>query len=92
MLGASAATVLDRLYVEICERRAGRGLTSATGKSYVRGLMDGGVPAIAAKLLDEHDVWVNAPRPTSLRLLPPLTILDEQIDDGVARIAAALAS
>lgn len=51
----------------------------------------GSTAAIAAKLLDEHDVWVNAPRPTSLRLLPPLTILDEQIDDGVARIAAGLA-
>lgn len=51
----------------------------------------GSTAAIAATLLDEHDVWVNAPRPTTLRLLPPLTILDEQIDDGVARIAAALA-
>ncbi len=52
----------------------------------------GSTAAIAATLLDEHDVWVNAPRPTTLRLLPPLTILDEQIDDGVARIAAALAA
>lgn len=51
----------------------------------------GSTAAIAATLLTEHDVWVNAPRPTTLRLLPPLTILDEQIDDGVARIAAALA-
>lgn len=51
----------------------------------------GSTASIAAKLLDEHDVWVNAPRPTSLRLLPPLTILDEQIDHGVARIAAGLA-
>lgn len=51
----------------------------------------GSTAAIAGKLLTEHDVWLNAPRPTTLRLLPPLTILDEQIDDGVARIAAALA-
>ncbi len=51
----------------------------------------GSTAAIAGKLLDEHDVWVNAPRPTSLRLLPPLTILDEQIDEGVARIGAGLA-
>jgi phosphoribosyl-ATP pyrophosphohydrolase/phosphoribosyl-AMP cyclohydrolase len=60
VLGASAATVLDRLYVEICERRAGRGVTSATGKSYVRGLLDGGVPAIAAKLHEEAGELVEA--------------------------------
>jgi len=53
LVGASCATVLDRLSAEIHERRAGRGLTSATGKSYVRSLMDGGVPAIAAKLHEE---------------------------------------
>lgn len=50
---ASAAPVLARLSAEILARKAGRGITSATGKSYVRGLMDGGVPAIAAKLHEE---------------------------------------
>lgn len=49
----SAAPVLARLSAEIHARKAGRGITSATGKSYVRGLMDGGVPAIAAKLHEE---------------------------------------
>ena len=57
--GATAA-VLERLYVEICERRAGRGITSATGKSYVRELMNGGVPAIAAKLHEEAGELVEA--------------------------------
>ena len=50
---ASAAPVLARLSAEILARKAGRGITSATGKSYVRGLMDGGIPAIAAKLHEE---------------------------------------
>jgi phosphoribosyl-ATP pyrophosphohydrolase/phosphoribosyl-AMP cyclohydrolase len=45
--------VLERVFAEICARKAGLGITSATGKSYVRGLMDGGVPAIAAKLHEE---------------------------------------
>ena len=45
--------VLERVFAEICARKAGQGITSATGKSYVRGLMDGGVPAIAAKLHEE---------------------------------------
>ncbi len=52
--------VFERLFAEICERRAGRGITSATGKSYVRGLMDGGVPAIAAKLHEEAAELVEA--------------------------------
>ena len=60
VLGDSSPGVLSRLFVEICERRAGRGVTSATGKSYVRGLMDGGVPAIAAKLHEEAGELVEA--------------------------------
>ena len=53
MTMAVPSPVFERLFAEICERKAGRGVTSATGKSYVRGLMDGGVPAIAAKLHEE---------------------------------------
>lgn len=56
VLGAhepAPSAVFERLFAEIRERQAGRGITSATGKSYVRGLMDGGVPAIAAKLHEE---------------------------------------
>ena len=55
VLGPAAAPspVLERVFAEICARKAGLGITSASGKSYVRGLMDGGVPAIAAKLHEE---------------------------------------
>ena len=53
VLGADASPLLSRLFAEIHARKAGRGITSATGKSYVRSLMDGGVPAIAAKLHEE---------------------------------------
>ena len=60
VLGTSSPTVLSRLFVEVCERRASRGVTSATGKSYVRSLMDGGVPAIAAKLHEEAGELVEA--------------------------------
>jgi phosphoribosyl-ATP pyrophosphohydrolase/phosphoribosyl-AMP cyclohydrolase len=52
-LPAAPEQVLERVFAEICARKAGLGITSATGKSYVRGLMDGGVPAIAAKLHEE---------------------------------------
>lgn len=47
------SAVFERLFAEIRARQAGLGVTSPTGKSYVRGLMDGGVPAIAAKLHEE---------------------------------------
>lgn len=53
ILGDNAVPLLDRLFAEIHARKAGRGITSTTGKSYVRNLMDGGVPAIAAKLHEE---------------------------------------
>jgi phosphoribosyl-ATP pyrophosphohydrolase/phosphoribosyl-AMP cyclohydrolase len=53
VLGDDASPPLPRLFAEIHARKAGLGITSATGKSYVRGLMDGGVPAIAAKLHEE---------------------------------------
>ena len=33
---------------------------------------------------------VNATGPTTIRLLPPLTVSDGEIDEAVARIAAAL--
>jgi acetylornithine/N-succinyldiaminopimelate aminotransferase len=34
----------------------------------------------------------NAVTPTSLRLAPPLTVTDDEIDEAVALIAAVLAS
>ncbi|WP_026912282.1 aspartate aminotransferase family protein [Patulibacter minatonensis] len=52
----------------------------------------GSAGELALRLVTDHDVWVNGPTPSALRLLPPLTITDEQIDDGVARIAAGLAA
>lgn len=70
----------------------GRGLMLAcelTPEALVR---HGSAPELAKRLVLEHDVWVNAPSPSCLRLLPPLTIRDEQIDDGLGRLAAGLAA
>ena len=33
---------------------------------------------------------MNAPRPTSIRLMPPLVINDAEIDEGVEKLSAAL--
>ncbi|MGI8944888.1 MAG: aspartate aminotransferase family protein [Thermoleophilaceae bacterium] len=48
-------------------------------------------PALARRLLLEHRLVVHATDPETVRLLPPLTVTPEQIDDAVGRIAAALA-
>jgi predicted acetylornithine/succinylornithine family transaminase len=59
-----------------------------------RGLMlacelDVSAPAVVRRaLLDEHLV-VNATGPTTLRLLPPLTITPEQVEDGLRRLRRA---
>ncbi|MCY1072403.1 bifunctional phosphoribosyl-AMP cyclohydrolase/phosphoribosyl-ATP diphosphatase HisIE [Nannocystis sp. RBIL2] len=45
--------VFEQLFAEICERKAGRGMTNRDGKSYVRDLLAGGVAKIAAKLHEE---------------------------------------
>jgi predicted acetylornithine/succinylornithine family transaminase len=59
-----------------------------------RGLMLAfGVPAapdVARRLLLEQRLVVNATGPDTIRLLPPLTVTDDEVADAVARIAAAL--
>lgn len=46
--------------------------------------------AIYADLLD-HGLIVNAVTPTTLRLVPPITVTDSEIDEAVALIEASLA-
>ncbi len=50
---AAPTAVLERVFAEILARKAGRGMTNREGKSYVRALLAGGAPAIAAKLAEE---------------------------------------
>jgi predicted acetylornithine/succinylornithine family transaminase len=47
-------------------------------------------PDLALRLLLEQQLVVNATGPDTIRLLPPLTVSDEEIDEAVARIGAAL--
>ncbi len=47
-------------------------------------------PAVAAACLD-RGLIVNAVRPTSVRLLPPLVVTDEEVDQAVSIIGQALA-
>ncbi len=60
-----------------------------------RGLMlacelDVDAPAVARRALLEQRLVVNATGPTTLRLLPALNVGEEEIAEGLARLAAAL--
>jgi acetylornithine/N-succinyldiaminopimelate aminotransferase len=47
-------------------------------------------PALARRLLREQRLVVNATGPHTIRLLPPLTVGDGEIDEAVGRIGAAI--
>ena len=60
-----------------------------------RGLMlacelDVPAPAVTRRALLDEFLIVNATGPTTVRLLPPLTISDEQAEEAVRRLGAAL--
>jgi predicted acetylornithine/succinylornithine family transaminase len=47
-------------------------------------------PGLAGRLLLDQRLVVNATGPDTIRLLPPLTVSEDEIDDAVARIGASL--
>jgi acetylornithine/N-succinyldiaminopimelate aminotransferase len=47
-------------------------------------------PALARRLLLEERLVVNATGPDTVRLLPPLTVSEDEIDEALGRIGAAL--
>jgi acetylornithine/N-succinyldiaminopimelate aminotransferase len=76
--GERLAAGLRELGLEV----RGRGLMLAVATD------DG--PALARRLLLEQRLVTHATDPATVRLLPPLTVSDAEIDDAVGRIAAAL--
>jgi acetylornithine/N-succinyldiaminopimelate aminotransferase len=77
--GARLAAGLRRLGLDV----RGRGLMLAVASE------DG--PGLARRLLLEQRLVAHATDPATVRFLPPLTVSEEEIDDAVGRIAAALA-
>lgn len=67
---------LERVFGVILHRQAGRGMTNADGKSYVRRLLDEGAPKINAKITEEAGELTQA--------------IAEQSDERVASEAADL--
>jgi predicted acetylornithine/succinylornithine family transaminase len=89
----SDATLLARVR-ELGERlRAALedlGLANVRGRGLMVGFDVADASATARRLLTEQRMIVNATGPTEIRLLPPLIVGEAEIDDAVARIAAAL--
>jgi predicted acetylornithine/succinylornithine family transaminase len=63
----------------------GRGLMLACDLSVA-------APAVVRRALLEQRLVINATGPATLRLLPPLTIAEDAIDEGLGRLEAALLS
>jgi predicted acetylornithine/succinylornithine family transaminase len=47
-------------------------------------------PGVARRALLEHRLVVHATGPETIRMLPPLTVSDEEIDEAVSRLRTAL--
>jgi acetylornithine/N-succinyldiaminopimelate aminotransferase len=47
-------------------------------------------PAVARRLLLEHRLVVHATGPETIRMLPPLTVSEDEIDEAVSRVGAGL--
>jgi predicted acetylornithine/succinylornithine family transaminase len=66
------------------------GVANVRGRGLMVGFDVAEAPALALRALTEQRLVVNATGPGTIRLLPPLVVSDEQVDDAVGRIAALL--
>ena len=101
-LAALAATDDEHLLgrVEMLGERIRTRLSEMPGVTGVRGrglmigfdLEHGDAPGLAISALTEQRLIVNATGPSTVRLLPPLTIDDDEVSEGLTRIASAIAN
>jgi predicted acetylornithine/succinylornithine family transaminase len=68
------------------------GVSEVRGRGLMVGfdLEAGGAPDLAREALAEQKIVINATGPQTVRLLPPLTITDDEVDTALQRLAAAL--
>jgi acetylornithine/N-succinyldiaminopimelate aminotransferase len=74
-----------------------RGLEQVSGgRARGRGLMTAfetdDAPALVRRALTEERLVLNATGPDTVRLLPPLTVTEQEIDDAVARLSRLVGS
>jgi acetylornithine/N-succinyldiaminopimelate aminotransferase len=66
------------------------GLPGARGRGLMLAFEVADAPAFARRALLEQRLVVNATGPTTIRLLPPLTVSAREIDDALGRLNAVL--
>jgi len=64
------------------------GLEKVRGRGLMLAFAVEGAPEVARRLLLEQRLVVNATGPDTIRLLPPLTVSDEEIEHALGRLAS----
>ncbi len=100
VIAAAANAVLDvvddaRLLVEVADKGEilaeglrDIGLEAVRGRGLMLGFEAPDAPDLARRLLLEQRLVVNATGPTTIRLLPPLTVSPDEIREALRRMAA----
>ena len=78
----------DRLLRGLDELSGGR----ARGRGLMTAFAVEGAPALVRRALLEERLVLNATGPDTVRLLPPLTVTEAEIDDAVARLTRLVGS
>jgi acetylornithine/succinyldiaminopimelate/putrescine aminotransferase len=73
----------DRLLRGLDELSGGR----ARGRGLMTAFAHEDSPALVRRALSEKRLVLNATGPDTVRLLPPLTVSDDEIDEALARLA-----
>ena len=68
----------------------GLAVTNVRGRGLMAAFDTEGAPDLAGRLLSEQRLVVNATGPATVRLLPPLTVTREEIDEALRRIGEAI--
>jgi predicted acetylornithine/succinylornithine family transaminase len=99
VIAAAANAVLDVIdddeflaAVATNGERLAAGLPHPRGRGLMRAFEVEDAPAFARRALLEQRLVVNATGPTTIRLLPPLTVSEAEIDDALSRLQALLAA
>ena len=104
MVAAAALAVLDVIdddavltrVIELGERLAEGladlpGVREVRGRGLMRAVEIDDAPGLVRRALLEQRLVLNATGPTTVRLLPPLTIGEAEVDEALARMTALLA-
>jgi acetylornithine/N-succinyldiaminopimelate aminotransferase len=98
VIASAANAVLDviedqEFLAEVAAKgeRLAAGLQDPRGRGLMLAFEVEDAPAFARRLLLEQRLVVNATGPTTIRLLPPLTVSEDEIDDALSRLQALLA-